>query len=164
MESWPRCLAKASGLSRSVGAGPSVRRDHRNHGAAEDLAQETLLEAWRNRHKLRDAAGAERWLNAIARNVCLRWLRRRAREAAVLTDADADAASDLEPELGGGELVELLDRGLALLAAATRDALVHHYVAGLPHAEIAARQGISKDAVSMRISRGRTVLKRATRG
>jgi Sigma-70 region 2 len=42
--------------------------------AAEDLAQETLLEAWRNAHKLHDPSGAERWVAAIARptlNVCV---------------------------------------------------------------------------------------------
>src|SRR5215211_2105052 len=36
--------------------------------AAEDLAQETLLEAWRNAHKLHDPSGADRWLAAIARS------------------------------------------------------------------------------------------------
>src|SRR3712207_5088723 len=46
---------------------------------AEDLAQETLLEAWRNAHKLRDPSGHAPWLAAIARHVCLRWRRRQAR-------------------------------------------------------------------------------------
>src|SRR3954452_9361688 len=52
--------------------------------AAEDLAQETLLEAWRNAHKLHDPTGADHWLAAIARNVCLRWARSRGREPARL--------------------------------------------------------------------------------
>ncbi len=39
--------------------------------AAEDLAQETLVEAWRHAHKLHDPHGREPWLRAIARNVCL---------------------------------------------------------------------------------------------
>jgi DNA-directed RNA polymerase specialized sigma24 family protein len=51
--------------------------------AAEDLAQETLLEAWRNAHKLHDPSGADRWVAAIARNVCLRWARRRGRDVPV---------------------------------------------------------------------------------
>ena len=131
-----------------------------DRAAAEDLAQETLLEAWRNRHKLRDAAGAERWLNAIARNVCLRWARRRGRDASLLAEVEADAVEELEVDLGRDELEELLDRALALLPPATRDVFVRHYVEGSPHAEIAARYGISADAVSMRISRGRVVLRR----
>lgn len=132
----------------------------RDHEAAEDLAQETLLEAWRNRHKLRDPAGSELWLNAIARNVCLRWARRRGRDASAVTNLAADEAWDSKLEPADGELEELLDRTLGLLPHATRDVLVHHYVEGLPHAEIAEREGISADAVSMRISRGRVLLRR----
>lgn len=128
--------------------------------AGEDLAQETLLEAWRNRHKLREPSGAEPWLNAIARNVCLRWARRSGRDAAVLADADVEAAADLDVELERWELEELLESALGLLPPATRDVLVRHYVDGSPHAELAARHGVSEDAISMRISRGRVVLRR----
>ena len=35
--------------------------------AAEDLAQETMLEAWRIRHRLVDPSGQGPWLDAIAR-------------------------------------------------------------------------------------------------
>src|SRR5689334_1417908 len=58
-----------------------------NPEAAEDLAQETLLEAWRNRQKFsvldhgNEACGAK-WLSAIARNVCLRWGRARGHDLA----------------------------------------------------------------------------------
>src|SRR3712207_7136587 len=45
--------------------------------AAEDLAQETLLEAWRHADKLHDPTGTVPWLWAIARNVCLRHARDR---------------------------------------------------------------------------------------
>ncbi|MGI8968654.1 MAG: RNA polymerase sigma factor [Chloroflexota bacterium] len=43
--------------------------------SAEDLAQETLAEAWRLRDRLTDPAGFDSWLSAIARNVCMRWMR-----------------------------------------------------------------------------------------
>jgi RNA polymerase sigma factor (sigma-70 family) len=128
--------------------------------AAEDLAQETLLEAWRNSHKLRDSEGGERWLAAIARNVCLRNARRRGRLPLPLCEADADERVDLDEELERTELLELLDRALALLPPDTRDALVQRYVEDAPHGEIAARLGVSEDAVSMRLSRGKTVLRR----
>jgi RNA polymerase sigma-70 factor (ECF subfamily) len=128
---------------------------------ADDLAQETLLEAWRLQGRLTDLAGAEAWLNAIARNVCRRWLRAEGR-AAVPTDpallGDGEAR-DLDNVLEREELVELLDRALGLLPAATREALVGHYVEELSHAEIAERIGTSADAVSMRVSRGRSRLR-----
>ena len=43
--------------------------------AAEDLAQETLLIAWRRREQLRDAQALRPWLATIARNVCRHWRR-----------------------------------------------------------------------------------------
>lgn len=50
-------------------------------GMAEDLAQETLAEVWRLRAKLRQSEGLSAWLNAIARNICLRWARERGRDS-----------------------------------------------------------------------------------
>ncbi len=131
--------------------------------AAEDLAQETLLEAWRHRHKLTDPDGAERWLSAIARNVCLRWARRRGQALALVREADAEPVADdfdLEVELERTELAELLDRALGLLAPDTREVLVQRYVHESPHAEIGERLGLSEDAVSMRLARGKVVLRR----
>jgi RNA polymerase sigma factor (sigma-70 family) len=127
-----------------------------DRAAADDLAQETLLEAWRNRHKLHDPAGADRWLSAIARNVCLRWAGRRRELPLPPAYEESDLAVELEPS----ELEELLERALTLLPPATRDVLVCHYVEESPQAEIAARLGISEAAVSMRVSRGRTLLRR----
>ena len=133
--------------------------------AADDLAQETLLTAWRLQHRLTDPGGAEAWLGAIARNVCRRWLRAQGRspvptDPALLGDGLGHGeARDLDTVLEREELVELLDRALGLLPAATREALVGHYVEELSHAEIADRIGTSADAVSMRVSRGRSRLR-----
>lgn len=149
--------------------------------AAEDLAQETLLEAWRGRHKLSPGATPDeraRWLSAIARNVCLRWARRRGREMArdggrysLLTAADGageaaridDGPADdlnLEVELERRELVRLLDRAMALLPPDTRRVLVERYVAESPAAETALRLGLSEGAVAMRLQRGKLALRR----
>ena len=127
--------------------------------AAEDLAQETLLTAWRLQHRLVDPAGADAWLNAIARNVCRRWLRARRSTPVPTAGLETDEARDLDSVLEREEVVELLDRALAMLPAATREALVGHYVEELSHAEIADRLGTSADAVSMRVSRGRLRLR-----
>jgi RNA polymerase sigma-70 factor (ECF subfamily) len=117
---------------------------------AEDLAQETLLEAWRHRHKLVDPHGADRWLTAIARNVCLRW--RRARAGLPIPLADLPEPS-VPVEDGIAELLELLP-------PAARDVLEQRYVHERTHGEIAASLGISADAVAMRLTRGKLALRR----
>ena len=48
--------------------------------AAEDLAQESLLTAWRLEHQLREPAKRSQWLSGIARNLSLHWRRRRGPE------------------------------------------------------------------------------------
>ena len=118
--------------------------------AAEDLAQETLLEAWRHRHKLTDPDGADRWLAAIARNVCLRWGRARGRLPVPVADVPEPAPP---PEDRIGELLELLPPG-------ARDVLVERYVHDRSHGEIAAALGISGDAVAMRLTRSKHALRR----
>ncbi|HEY1012598.1 MAG TPA: RNA polymerase sigma factor [Herpetosiphonaceae bacterium] len=142
--------------------------------AAEDLAQETMLEAWRQRERLRDAAGLRPWLAAIARFVCLRWRRRQGRELARLQPAgareDDDAAgspiddlpdaADLPALLERHELLELLDRALALLPAESRTLLIGRYVEEFPHAEMAARLRVSEGAIAMRLQRSKAALRR----
>lgn len=134
---------------------------------AEDLAQETLVEAWRNVHKLHDPHGLRPWLVAIARNVCLRWRRKAAQEAGQCAGSfDRDATPellddlDLERDLERDELADLLDRALALLPPETRAVLLARYVQESSQAEVAARLGLSEGAVAMRLQRGKLALRR----
>ncbi len=145
---------------------------------AEDLAQEALVEAWRNRHKLTDPAGAAPWLSAIARNVCLRYRSRLGREAIRASSLPADlgdagehgpdgslaAAFDVEIDLEHRDLAALLDRALALLPPQTRAALIAHYIEGSPLAEIAAQLGVAEGAVKMRLRRGTLALRQVLTG
>lgn len=144
-----------------------------NADAAEDLAQETMIEAWRNADNLRDESAYSAWLSGIARNVCLRWTRRHAREAAhrahvTPTGPDGAASLDgwfaddteLDVELERDELATLLDRALALLPPETRDVLIGRYIEESPYAEIAQRLGLSEGTVAVRLHRGKLALRR----
>ncbi len=140
-----------------------------NPEAAEDLAQEALLEAWRSREALRDAERFSAWLAGIARNVCLRWLHRQGAplaRAVSLADEETAALDEwladpetLEIELERRELAALLDRAMALLPAETREALLAHYLEEAPLAEIAERLGVRASAVAVRLQRGRLALR-----
>jgi RNA polymerase sigma factor (sigma-70 family) len=145
---------------------------------AEDLAQETLYEAWRLRDRLHDPSGVERWLFAILGNVHRRWVRRNGRERSRLAaldmavpggepgelDLPADDRFDVEVELERRELAELLDRAMALLPAETRDLLVRRFVDEQPIGELAARLGMSQGAVQMRVQRGKLALQKVLTG
>jgi len=141
--------------------------------AAEDLAQETLLEAWRHENNLRDPKRRRQWLVGIARNVCLRWARRRKSRVTELTRSPDYQAADqveildtiaddfnLEVELERSELAELLDRAMTLLPPDTRKALIARYVGGFPYSEVAAQLNSNETAVRSQVYRGKLVLRR----
>jgi RNA polymerase sigma-70 factor (ECF subfamily) len=141
---------------------------------AEDLAQETLLEAWRHEQALRDPSRRFQWLMGIARNVYLRWQRKQAREDAYRYQGDiihhrqdeteADQLFiddyDIELDLERKELLELLDRALTLLPLETRTVLIQHYIEDSPLAEVAQQLGTNTNALAVRLQRGKLALRR----
>ncbi len=137
--------------------------------AAEDIAQEVLLVAWLNSHKLqgRDARGG--WLAGISRNVCLHWARdckRDLKRFRQMSYAEGDGATflvddfDLELTYQDQEVRDLLARALERLPRETREALIHHYLLGTPQSHIARDLRITTDALEARLRRGRRLLRK----
>ena len=143
--------------------------------AAEDLAQQTLLEAWRLLDRLRDRDGLSPWLTAIARNVCHRWLRAHGHERAHLALAPGERmsgedmsspldsitadADDPLAQVERDEVAALVSRALAALPATTRALTIAS--ATRPTSELAHTFGLSEGAVRVRLHRGRQALRRA---
>src|SRR5205085_2712545 len=136
---------------------------------AEDLAQQTLLEAWRKSETLYSRQVRACWLRGMARNVCLRWARERGAAVARLVRLAEPAGAieeqraddfDLEVELERDDLARLLDRALALLPVETREILIQKYIEESPQAEVARRLGLAEGAVEARLQRGKLALRR----
>ncbi len=133
---------------------------------AEDVVQETLLEAWRHLEKLREPERFASWLDGICRNVCKRHLHARsitplARELEVAKDGepafdlpDPQAVDPLE-ELERQDMHILLDRALSHLPVGTRELVELCYLAEVPQREAAERLRISLGALEVKLHRAR---------
>jgi RNA polymerase sigma-70 factor (ECF subfamily) len=122
--------------------------------SADDLTQETYLQATRSLPGYRAEADPLRWLLTIARRACAREIgqRQRARQAAARLRARRPVTA-LEPALG----VEMAD-AVARLAPVRRQAFVLTAVAGLSYAEAAAICGCPIGTIRSRVARARTDL------
>lgn len=141
--------------------------------AAEDLAQETLIAAWKNRGQLQSSDKLKPWTSAIARNICLNWSRRDRQESARIAgsiDTSKSTIEDqvpyeinLEVELDRQELATLLDRALFLLPSETAQLLIEHYIKESSHNEIAANFNLKAGTVAVRLQRGKLTLQKLLR-
>jgi RNA polymerase sigma-70 factor (ECF subfamily) len=118
---------------------------------ADDLAQETFLEAWRKQGQFRGDGGFAGWLYAIAWSRFLMAARKRKLEP--LDDADGEAPD------GGSDLRLDLERAFTHLRAPERAALTLCFAVGMGHAEAAAALAMPLGTLKSHIARGREKLK-----
>lgn len=135
-----------------------------HHAAdAEDVLQQTFLQAWRSAAGARVEAGARPWLFTIARHALQR-LRRRpvdAHEPPVSLESlggDAGfAAPGVTPQRVAVAMEEraVLHEALAALPAADREVLVLRELEQLPGDAVAGVLGLSIEAMKSRLHRAR---------
>ena len=140
----------------------------RDAGAAEDVAQETFVRAWRGMGRFRGESSFKTWLYRIATNVARTHLDRHGRQARI---ADRSLDDEAEPLQAGDvpspapdaetSLVrrEAIDRALSELPDELRLALVLRDVEGLDYKEIAGVTGAPIGTVESRIFRARRRLR-----
>lgn len=134
----------------------------RDPDAAEDLAQETLIAAWRNADRLRSPEALWSWLRRTLLNRVIDRSRAR-RDELDIEAVEADWRDDhftVQPErvLEIAELREDLEDALARLPAIYRLPVVLHDALGWKAAEIASAMDAGLPATKQRLRRGRMML------
>jgi RNA polymerase sigma-70 factor, ECF subfamily len=129
-----------------------------NHADAEDVTQQTFLNAYRALAQGTKPRKAENWLFTIAHNEVRRHLRD-SRPRRLEVELGEELAHP-EPERGEPSVTDVL-RGLQVLTPNQRSALVMREFEGRPYAEIAEIMGISQTALETLIFRARRTLAEA---
>jgi RNA polymerase sigma-70 factor (ECF subfamily) len=120
---------------------------------ADDLASETFVRAWGQRHRLRTET-LKAYLLAITRNTFL-GQRRKAVDRRELSDDWPDAAPGPGRRAAARVDLDRVRRGIARLPEGDRTALVLRAEQSLPYAEIARVLEISEGAARLRVHRAR---------
>jgi len=121
-----------------------------DHARAEDVVQETLLRAWRNRDRLEEGRGSVRsWLFTVARNIVIdEWRTRRVHgELAVAEVPEVREPTDETDQL---LLSWVVSDALLNLSPDHRAVLVECYFRGASVAQAADRLGIPEGTVKSR--------------
>lgn len=123
----------------------------------EDLCHEVFINVFRYWIGFRGESHPMAWISAIARNTCLTYARRKKSRANGAEDFHRNL--ETRPEFGiedryGARL--LLEKTLSKSSHANRSILLWYYNEGWNQAEIAAKLGVSRVAVTQAIRRIRT--------
>ena len=141
-----------------------VRRWHREKSDAEDLVQDTVVQALANAHQWQPGTDLRGWLYTIMRNRFLAGVTRSNRSTAALEQI---AATDLRPAAEPSELRLVLRDLLAALRRLPgnqRSAVLLIGVEGKSYGEAAETMGTSVGAVRSHLARGRERLRTAVQG
>jgi RNA polymerase sigma-70 factor (ECF subfamily) len=130
----------------------------RDRAAAEDVAQEVFLRAFRAADEMKEPARMRTWLYSVARNGAVDWVRRRRHERpGGVPDRAAEAPPPAEER--AGRVLAVLDS----LQEDHREIMLLRYVKGLSYAEIARTVGSTVGAVGEKLHRIREAVRRKLR-
>lgn len=128
---------------------------------AQDLAQETFLQAYRARDRIANLENPRAWLYRIATNLALNALKRKRRFAWLPWHwQDRPASINVAEEVGRQTLLEL---ALAALPPHYRAPLLLYARYGFKLAEVAEALHLSEGAARMRLQRAREMFRQVYR-
>lgn len=126
-----------------------------DEAAADDLAQETFLIAWKRLDQFRGDAKFSTWLYRIAYTCFLQLYRKNARAVDAKDDADAELMSAPASTV---DLQMDIERAMRRLSAAEQAVLLHCVQLGLSHDEAAYVLAMPLGTVKTHATRGKAKL------
>src|SRR6266852_5140145 len=140
-----------------------VRRWRRDRANADDLVQDTVLQALANAHLWQPGSNLRGWLLTIMRNQFLAAAARSKRSSELAAFAERD--SQLLPSANGARLLlRDVERALVRLSAIQRTVLVAVGVEGKSYSEVAQMLGMSVGAVRCHLARARQRMRATVEG
>ena len=136
---------------------------------AQEITQDTFIQAFKSLPDLRDHNRFSGWLYVIAKRQCIEWLRKK---PAVMESLDSMPRADLEQlfyaqyleeeqaKATTNELREVVEHLLQKLPATERSVIVLHYFKGLTCEEVSAFLDVSLNTIKSRLHRARKRLER----
>ncbi len=147
---------------------PIIRYLYRLTGdyeTAQDLAQETFIQAYKGILKTNSELRLKAWLYRIATNNAWQYHRRRRLLSFIPLDGFRKSGTPNVENQSDGTVEEMaIQETLRKVPAQQRACLVLHFVEGFKYREIAETLGISEDAVRKRVSRGKQIFRRLYNG
>ena len=147
---------------------PVIRYLYRLTGdyeTAQDLAQETFIQAYKGILKTNSELRLKPWLYRIATNNAWQYHRRRRLLSFIpFDDLRKSGAPNVENQSDGTVEEMAIQETLRKVPAEQRACLVLHFVEGFKYREIAETLGISEDAVRKRVSKGKQIFRRLYNG
>jgi RNA polymerase sigma-70 factor, ECF subfamily len=129
---------------------------------ANDLTQDTFLKAFQKIGGIRSEAAFKPWLYRIATRTVHSYWRRVNLKKFISFDGDKPQDGKIIPAPAENTDDKIdVRHALVTVPQNQRECIVLHFMGGFTYREIAASQGISEDAVRMRIARGKEVFKNA---
>jgi len=138
----------------------------RHTNDAEDIVQETFLNAFRARKQLKDFSNLRGWLRQICVRLCLK--RKSKVKTISLQEIEAfmpdEKIASIEDSIASKEELEMVLNGLAKLSQRQRVCLILSVFEGLSIKEISQMLGISAGAVKRYIFEARQTLQEILKG
>ena len=133
---------------------------------AEEVVQDTFLNAYRGLAQYQEMAKFKNWLGEIARNRARSWLRKQRIDTVSIDEVSEHTlgTQDLPDEqLIRREQRELIRRAMETLSEKDRDIARAYYLDGASYDELISTHGLSYNAIAFRLSRAKRQLTKRLR-